>query len=474
MTMLKAAETHTFRFQDRLVVLDIRRNRLFQLDEAADTVLAELSQASCDQADLVAGLQDRLQPDEARQVLEELRRQGLVFRADENRPPNLSPEPSPVRTICLNLIHSCNLRCTYCYGGGGEYGSPRTTMSLAVAVEAVEFLLDQLPANGKGRVLFFGGEPLLRWPLLTRLIPYIRRREDELGKPIELSVTTNGTLLDEQRIQYLVKHGVQVNVSLDGPAAIHNRQRVFPDGLGSYAAVVRNLPPLFTVQKRRFLRATLDPCQPQLTEVVNHLLELGANFVHIEPASEQLGAANGGLSSQSLDRLVSEYDQLKEQTLQMLQEEGVLLPVYAYVRVLRLLAGQRQLRRYGCGMGRSYIAVSPQGELYPCHRFVDQPAFRLGDLQSGFQTGARQAMEGLMVDQRVECSQCWARYLCGGGCYYEAAVTHGRLQTPDLAHCFLTRHIIEDAIEIATYLSRSNLAEIRMMASRFDQTIGYL
>jgi uncharacterized protein len=343
-------------------------------------------------------------------------------------------------------------------------------MSDLTAVEAVEFLLGQIPSRSRGRILFFGGEPLLRWDLLQRIIPYVRKREREEGKRILLSLTTNGTLLNEEKIQFLRHHRVQINVSLDGPSEIHDRMRVYPDGSGSYKHILGNLNKLLRVQGICSLRATLNPSEPRLTEVVEHLLHLGSTFVHTEPASDLIGDG-GMLSPQAIDRLKEGYRDLKERYIQAIQTESRLLPIFGFVRILRLLERAGELKVYGCGMGRSYVALSPQGEFYPCHRFVDQRDYLLGNLHQGLSREARERFVSLHVHQREGCRACWARYLCGGGCYYEAVLTHGDLEVPDLAHCELTQEIITDAIEIGTYLSQVRREELIEMVERLEETL---
>jgi uncharacterized protein len=471
---LTGCEHKAFQFGGRQVILDVEGNSIFQVDDLASRVLGKLRNQPLDEETLIGELAGDAPSIVVREALAELKALGLVGEKRRHRVIVEEADAEPEWTLCLHLVHDCNMRCRYCYGRGGSYGTPKQSMSYTTAVRAVEYLLAQVPQGGEGSIFFFGGEPLLRWNLLQKVIPYIRRREEKEGKALALSLTTNGTLLTEERIRFLGDSQVQVNVSLDGPPEIHDGRRVLANGRGSYARILPNIEKLFASQEQRYLRATLDPDEPRMMEVVAHLLQLGANLVHLEPASGVPDDGGAGLSPQAIENLKRGYHQLKEQTIRTIQEEGKLLPVVSLVRILRLLTGVRGRKQYGCRMGRSYLAISPGGEIYPCHRLVDQEGYRLGDVEHGLYAQARKRFEALHVDQREACQACWARYLCGGGCYYEGVVTQGDVEHPDPAHCELTQEIITVAIEIATHLSPVAGQEVREVGERLEKAAGYL
>lgn len=465
-----SCEYKEFQFKDNRVILDIQRNKLFQVDELASHILQSHTGK---EDELVSALPGGHSPQVIREAWEELRQLGLIREDGEELAVSNPPELPPVGTLCLNVIHDCNLRCSYCYGRGGQYGTPGASMSYSTAVRAFEYLLAQLPAERRGGICFFGGEPLLRWDLLQKIIPYIRQREAEERKSIRLSITTNGTLLTAERISFLHQHGVVLMLSLDGPPHIHDRARVFPNGNGSYKVVSQNIGELVRSGVSFSTRATLDADEPHLADAIQHLLSVGSRSVHAEPASGLAGREAEGLSTQALERLRKESDQLKEIYIQTIQTDSKLLPVFDFVRVLSMLTGSEQRRYYGCGMGRTYLAVSPYGELYPCHRFVDQREHLLGDLSQGLPVEARQRFVALHVDRREECRHCWARYLCGGKCYYEVFLTRGDFEHPDPTRCELAREVVADAIEIGTYLNYVPPHEIEQMMERLTESDSY-
>jgi uncharacterized protein len=465
-----SCEYKEFQFEDNRVVLDIQRNKLFQVDELASHILQSHTGK---EDELVSALPGGHSPQVIREAWEELRRSGLIREDGEELAVSAPSELPPVGTLCLNVIHDCNLRCSYCYGRGGQYGTPGASMSYSTAVRALEYLLAQLPAERGGGICFFGGEPLLRWDLLQKIIPYIRQREAEERKSIRISIITNGTLLTVEKISLLRRHRVVLTLSLDGPPHIHDRVRVFPNGNGSYKVICQNIRELVRSGVSFSARATLDADEPHLVDSIQHLLQVGTRFVHAEPASGLVDGETEGLSTQALERLRKESTQLKEIYIKTIQTDSKLLPVFGFVRMLSMLTGSEQRRCYGCGMGRTYLAVSPYGELYPCHRFVDQREHLLGDLSQGLSVEARQRFVALHVDRREECRHCWARYLCGGGCYYEAFLTQGDFEHPDPTRCELAREIVADAIEIGTYLNHVPPHEIEEMMERLRESASY-
>lgn len=469
---LSSVEHKAFQFGDALVVLDIPRSKLFKLDRLSGHILRNLLSQPTSEDSVHTQLVEEYPPEEVLEALSELKALGLIYSGDRAPAAPKAPELPTVRTLCLNIIHRCNLRCTYCYATGGVYGTPGTLMSYSTAVQAVEFLLDQIGQGESARIHFFGGEPLLAWDLLQRTIPYIRRREKEEDKNLSLHLTTNGTLLTDDVISFLHRYDVRVAVSLDGPPHIHDSMRVFPNGTGSYQRILPNIEKLLDLQGACRLRATLDPNEPRLNEVVEHLLHVGATTVHAELASLAVGDGISELPQEGVEKLKREYGQLKQSCVQAIERGSRSLPFQPFETVIRhLLAEPGHLLFHGCQMGRDYLAVSPRGELYPCHRFIDHKLHCLGDLSTGPSVDGRMRYAALHVDGREPCRNCWARYLCGGGCHYEAAARHGTLEKPDPIRCELNRAIIVESIEIAAQLGRLPVERLRKLLTRDENTI---
>lgn len=471
---LVCCEHKEFRFGARRVILDIERNNLFELDEIAARILGLLHTHPASAEELISELADSVSPEMVQETVDELAALKLVSAYEYHSDSHDIVSNEPVQTLCLLLIQDCNMRCRYCYGDGGSYGTPGQLMSLAIATQAVEFLLAQLPSRGTGNIVFFGGEPLMCWNLLKAITLYVRSREAEEQKHINLSVTTNGTLLTDAKIRFLHENQVTAAISLDGPAEIHDRMRVFANGSGSYGVILPKLLKLTQVQERLYLRATLDPKDPQITKVVDHLLQLGASLVHCEPASDMIGDKEVGLSTEEVDNLKREYHKLKDECIRIIQKEARCPPVYLFVDILRRLAQTSQRRYYGCGMGRTYLAVSADGDIFPCHRFVGQAEYCLGNLRSDLSDQLKGRFRALHVERRKPCQTCWGRYLCGGGCYYKGLITQGNVEHPDPASCEVMLEIIAAAIEIAQHLHQADFLEIDVMTKKHGEVVGHI
>lgn len=469
---LAAVEYKEFQFADTRVILDLRRNQLFQLDDISSRILHSLRNFPGTGETIIAGMAKNYPKEDVVEALDELEELGLIHPDEGESFEEETPQLPGIRALRLHLIHGCNLNCRYCYGKGGAYNTPGKSMSYSTAVKAVRFLFQQLPPESKGDICFFGGEPLLCWDLLKKIIPYIRRLEKEEKKKISLAVITNGTLLTAEVIRFLHRHRVEVLVSLDGPPHIHDSMRMYPNGTGSYSSILLGIKELLQVRKKCSVRTTLDPEKPRLTEIVDHLLQLGATFVYTEPRSSLLGGKTGGLSPRAVENLKQDYRRLKKKYIKNILTESRLLPLFDFIRILRMLKGSGQRKYYGCGMGRYYLALSPRGEFYPCHRFVDREEYLLGNLRDGISKEKKERFLDLHIQRRKGCRTCWARYLCGGGCYYDAAA-HGDIRVPDPARCELKKEIITNAVEIGTYLGKISPGELEQMVERLEVASGH-
>jgi len=339
----------------------------------AARILRKARQVEVSEDELVA-VGDRATTDGVSSALEELHGIGAL-ESSEAPPHRLEPpvgHPLPVN-IALHLTGRCTQKCIYCYGDGGAYGGAPADMAPDTARRAVDLLLNNLLETDqpKGSILFFGGEPLLNMPVLQYVVEYANHRARTEDKQISFAVTTNGTLLSDQTQSVLKALSVRVQVSLDGPAAVQDRQRPMRNGHGSFACVSRNLS-----GRAQDFTARMTTLTPHIWEPVMRTVAMGFRGVHIEPASGELG---GPLRSPEAQRmLIADWERLCRalsdsagQPLMVLRRESSRLAV-------------KGIRHYGCGAGRNYIAVNTDGALYLCHRFVGQDEFRVGSVTEGF------------------------------------------------------------------------------------------
>ena len=381
------------------------------------------------------------------------------------------PAPGAVANIALFLAQSCNLACTYCYGQEGAYGGGGL-MSAGTARQAVDWLLANSGGAEHIHVSFFGGEPLLNLPVLTETVDYAKERAAADGKQVRFGMTTNATLVDEETAAYLAQEGIEPLVSCDGPADVHDRQRPFADGRGSHAAVVAGAARLRAAQPRLAARATLcgetDPfavrrgleeagfaaCSLMLASPV--LLE--GEAAAEDPAAREVAAAR--LLAYRRAEVAELFDAIRERRLDSRRSPGA----------LTLLAGlaSGEKRHAGCGIGRGMRAVAVDGGVYPCHRFVGLEDYRMGGLDD-YRFEGLNAYHRAVVENLPECRSCWARYLCGGGCFYENLARTGDMHWPDPLFCHEMRTLGEDLVAGWCALGEEDKAYAREQSEQMDR-----
>jgi uncharacterized protein len=341
----------------------------------------------------------------------------------------------PFSHLVMNVSHACNLRCRYCYADGGSYGGAAGLMDPGTTTDLVDFLLE---GSGDERVMvtFFGGEPLLNLDAVRAAVAHGRKRSEELGRGIDFSLTTNGTLLDEPTVRYLAESGIRLTVSIDGPEAVHDRNRTFPDGAGSYGRLVSRLPGL--VERCRVpARVTLTRGNVDVVGILEHLLGLGfteAGFAPVDSRDPDLA-----LDDAEMERMMEGFERL---TARFLREArgGRVYGFSNAVNLMKLLHRGDE-KPLPCGAGLKLAAASPDGSFSLCHRFVGNGSFGLGNVRDGVDDGRRRdLLRPLRVDEKPSCRACWGRHLCGGGCYYLANLHNGDPREPHGATCaFLLR-----------------------------------
>lgn len=367
-------------------------------------------------------------------------------------------EGAPLKALCLHLAHDCNLRCRYCFAGQGSFGGERRQMPQEVAKAAVDFLL---AASGNRRHLaidFFGGEPLLNWRVLQNTVEYGRRRAAALGKELAFTVTTNALLLDEEKTSYLLERDISVVLSLDGRPEVHDRQRLWPDGRGSYEQVLPRVLAFWEARRRYreahpeaqaycYVRGTFTRQNLDFASDALFLVGQGIDQLSLEPVV--LAEGELALREEDVPRLEEEYRRL---ALAFLGCARAGRPFTFYHFNLALYEAPCLPRRLsGCGAGVDYLAVTPDGSLYPCHQFVGRPGFRLGALPAAGRPDSR--FRKATVLNKTACRRCWARFHCGGGCHANAHLFHGDLGHPWEVGCALQRQRLECALAVQAILA---------------------
>jgi uncharacterized protein len=335
----------------------------------------------------------------------------------------LGPDPvsvdPPMRALSLAVVERCNLGCTYCYAQGGSFGGPGRAMAPAVAESAVRRLIGDAAPGERVNLAFLGGEPLLNRELVRETTELAVKLAAARGVPIGFSITTNGTRLTDDDAEFFERHGFAVTISLDGVGAVHDRLRPTKGGGGTYARVIASAAPLLARQRRMQVsaRVTVTPHNLDLRDALDTFASLGfygvgfSPMLHAPSGRDALGGADFG------PLLAAMIDCGRE-----LERRAIAGERYPFDNLTTAL---REIHRgthrpYPCGAGASYFGVSASGELYACHRFVDDEARAVGDVHAGVdRTRQRLWLRERAVDRQEPCRSCWARYLCGGGCHYE-------------------------------------------------------
>lgn len=390
---------------------------------------------------------------EIREVIgdvEELKGEGKLFSPDLYEDMGAVQLPDGredvVKALCLHVSHACNLTCNYCFASQGNYHGDRALMSPEVGRRAIDFLIEHSGTRNHLEVDFFGGEPLLNWDMVKQTVAYAREKEAEHGKKFRFTLTTNGVLLDEEIMEFSNREMHNVVLSLDGRKEVHDRLRRTVSGKGSYDLIV---PKFQEFVRRRgdqeyYVRGTYTHYNTDFTNDIFHMADLGFSRLSMEPVVCAPGDPYA-LTGEDLPVLFRQYEILAEEMLRR-EREGRGFVFYHYM--LDLAGGPCIYKRIaGCGSGTEYLAVTPWGELYPCHQFVGDPAYSMGNLWDGVTNRAlRDTFRSCNAYTRPECGQCWARLFCSGGCAANAYHATGSITGTYEYGCELFRKRMECAI----------------------------
>ncbi len=351
-----------------------------------------------------------------------------------------------VKALCLHVAHTCNLNCSYCFASQGKYHGDRALMSFEVGKRALDFLIENSGHRTNLEVDFFGGEPLMNWDVVKQLVAYARTQEEPHHKKFRFTLTTNGMLIDDDVIDFANREMSNVVLSLDGRKEIHDRLRVDYAGNGSYDRIVPRFKKLVASRggKNYYMRGTFTHANPDFTKDVFHMADLGFTELSMEPVVCAPGDP-AALTPEDLEIVKEQYEILAKDMLRR-EKEGKPITFYHYM--LDLTGGPCVYKRIsGCGSGTEYMAVTPWGDLYPCHQFVGEEKYKLGNIWDGVtNTALREDFRACNAYARKECDDCWARLYCSGGCAANAYHATGSIRGVYEAGCELFKKRIECAI----------------------------
>jgi uncharacterized protein len=444
---------HKFEFDGVKIVLDVNSGAVHVVDELVWDLLEDCRQVSGEISVLKYRQNYSSDVMEALAEIKELERKGRLFSADPCHGVYSPPAKLEVKSLCLHLAHACNLRCRYCFAGQGRFGGSDELMPAETGQKALDFLIARSGGRRHLEVDFFGGEPLLNFTVLQDLVHYGRKRGHETGKEFKFTLTTNALLLDETVAQYLNEQNISVVLSLDGRREVHDAMRPRPGGAGSYDAVLARIKHFVNSRDgvNYMIRGTYTRHNADFCADVLHLADMGFEHLSIEPV---VAPADAGYSirEEDLSLLNSQYELLTRELLRRRQSGK---PFNFFHFNIDLDGGPCLPKRLaGCGAGHEYMAVAPNGDIYPCHQFVGREEYLLGNVSGEDLNGRMISLfRTAHVYNKEACAGCWARFFCSGGCHANAEMANGTILEPYSLGCELARKRLECAIYLKAVAS---------------------
>ena len=447
---------HQYKLGGYNVVLDVCSGSVHVVDEVAYDVIAMYE--NTDRGEIIEKLSktypatEKSEIEECYEQIEELKNRGKLFAPDtfEGMAGKLKEKTAGVvKALCIHIAHTCNLNCSYCFASQGKYHGDRAMMSFEVGKRAFDFLIENSGNRRNLEVDFFGGEPLMNFDVVKKLVEYARSIEKQHNKNFRFTLTTNGMLIDDDVIDFANREMSNVVLSLDGRKEVHDRYRVDYAGQGSWEKIVPKFQKLVKARegKNYYMRGTFTHQNPDFLEDIKVMLDLGFNELSMEPVVCAKGDPSE-LTPEDMEIVKDQYEKLAELMLQK-DKEGKPFTFYHYM--IDLTGGPCIYKRIsGCGSGTEYMAVTPWGDLYPCHQFVGEEKFKLGDIWQGVTNKEIQGeFAACNVYAREECRDCWARLYCSGGCAANAYHATGSVKGIYENGCELFRKRMECAIMVA-------------------------
>ncbi|MBR6810641.1 MAG: thioether cross-link-forming SCIFF peptide maturase [Clostridia bacterium] len=450
---------HQYKLGGLNIVLDVCSGAVHVVDDVAYDIIALFETET--KENILTAMEEKylgqedITAEDIRECYEQvvaLRDSGKLFAPDTFEPMagKLKEKTAGVvKALCLHIAHTCNLNCAYCFASQGKYHGDRALMSFEVGKRALDFLIENSGTRHNLEVDFFGGEPLMNFDVVKQLVSYARSIEKEKGKNFRFTLTTNGMLIDDDVIEFANKECSNVVLSLDGRKEIHDRFRVDYQGRGSWEKIVPLFQKLVKARggKDYYMRGTFTHANPDFLKDIQVMLDLGFNELSMEPVVCAAGDPSE-LTEEDMPIVMEQYEKLAELMLQK-DKEGKPFTFYHYM--IDLTGGPCIYKRIsGCGSGTEYMAVTPWGDLYPCHQFVGDDKFKLGDIWQGVTNTQTQCeFAACNVYARPECRDCWARLYCSGGCAANAYHATGSVTGVYKYGCELFKKRMECAIMVA-------------------------
>ena len=445
---------HCYKNNGYNIVLDSNSGSVHAVDEVAFEVIDKYESRS--KEEIILELCDKYPEitaddiEEIFQDIEELKKEGKLFSEDKFKDLqiDIKARPTQLKALCLHIAHDCNMCCKYCFAGEGEYSGDRSLMSFEVGKRALDFLIEQSGSRKNLEVDFFGGEPLLNFDVVKQLVAYARSIEKEKGKNFRFTLTTNGVLLNDEVMEWANKECYNVVLSLDGRKETNDRMRRTKNGKGTYDLILPKFKKMAEERNQQgyYIRGTYTHYNTDFANDILHLADQGFEQLAMEPVVTD-PKMDYALQESDIPKLKDQYDLLAKEMCKR-NREGKGFTFFHYM--IDLEGGPCIYKRIsGCGVGTDYMAVTPWGDLYPCHQFVGDEKFLLGNVFDGVKnTDIVNEFKLCNVYSREACQDCFAKLYCSGGCSANAYHTTGKITGTCDMSCELHRKRVENAIMI--------------------------
>ena len=443
---------HKFEQGGNYFILDVNTGAVHVVDELVYDILDDSSLKS--KEEVLTNLKGKYEESvigEAYDEIEELVKEGILYSGDqyEEIAHGSMDDRDYIKAVCLNIIHGCNLRCKYCFADEGEYHGHKGVMDIDTAKKAIDYVVKRSGPRRNIEIDLFGGEPTMIMDTIKEIIAYAREHEKEWKKNIRFTMTTNATLLNDEMMEFMDKEMGNIILSLDGRKEVNDNVRIKVDGSGSYDDILPNIKKMIdkrTEGKMYFVRGTFTRANTDFYEDVKAMVNEGFREISIEPVVLENGHPLA-LREEDLPTIFDNYDKLYEE-MRRRKVEGDEFKFYHFN--IDLQGGPCVYKRIsGCGAGFEYVAITPQGEVYPCHQFVGKEEFKLGSIwDDTYDAELGKKFKKAHIYNKPKCKDCWARFYCSGGCQANNVNFNGDMNIPYEIGCKMQKKRIECAIAL--------------------------
>lgn len=448
---------HTFYLNGYYIALDVNSGAVHVLDKLCFDLLNKFEDKLPEEfpTEILDELSKEYSREELLEVyseLLELQKAGQLFSEDDYERFTDMMKGAPIKSMCLHISHDCNLRCKYCFASTGDFGKGRKLMPVETGKKAIDFLLTHSGNRHNLELDFFGGEPLMNWDAVKEIVDYARSKEEEYNKKFRFTVTTNGVLLNDDNIDYINKEMKNVVLSLDGRKCVNDNMRLAINGKGSYDVIVPKFQKLVEKRiegenKEYYARGTFTKNNLDFAQDVYHIADdLGFDQLSVEPVIADPSEPYA-ITEEDLPAIFAEYEKLAVEMIRR-KKEGRCFNFFHFM--IDLDQGPCAIKRLrGCGCGNEYVSVTPDGDIYPCHQFVGNDEWKMGNLDDGtLDTEMKDKFACSNIYTKEGCKDCWCKFYCSGGCNANNYSFNKDINKPVKLSCEMERKRVECAIMI--------------------------